>query len=136
MADDAPPPFPEAPHGYEREAVERFVEAAERRRGELEDELEAACRERAALEHELVRVRGELDATKAAMPEMGELQARLEGLEGDYAERIRALEAFLASAVREVAERCAEAGSSRTGDAAGGPVIRGAWSAAPGSDDG
>ncbi len=134
---DGPRPFPEAPYGYEREAVERFVEAADRERAELAGRLEETLRERDALEQELAALRGELDATKAAMPQIAELQARLEGLEGEYAKRVRALEAILASAAREVAERREGSLSSDDDEIPETPVIRGSWGWAPAaSDDG
>lgn len=132
-----PRPFPEAPHGYDREAVDEFVEAADRERAELAGRLEETRRERDALEQELAALRGELDATKAAMPQIAELQARLEGLEGEYARRVRALEAILASAAQEVAERREGSLSSDDNTTPEAPVIRGSWGWAPsGSDDG
>lgn len=133
---EGPRPFPEAPHGYDREAVDRFVEEAEREREELAGKLEESRRERDALERELAALRGELDATKAAMPEIGELQARLEGLEGRYAERVRALETLLASAAREVAERRSEPAPVGDQEADERAVIRGSWWAAPNADQG
>lgn len=129
------PLFPEAPHGYEREAVERFVEAADRERAELAGRLEEARRERDALEQELASLRGELDATKAAMPQIAELQARLEGMEGEYAQRVRALETILASAAREVAERRVGPIASAHDEAPETPIVRGAWWAPPDGRD-
>lgn len=136
MTDGSPPLFPEVPDGYERGAVERFVDAAERERRALEEALESARCERAALEHELARVRDELDATKAATRDADELQARVDELEGDYAARVRALEALLASAAREIVERRPEAEPPSSAGGGPAPIVRGSWAPEAGPHEG
>ena len=61
--------------------------------------------ERSELERELARLRGELDMTRAALPEIEDLHTHLQKLRDDYAARSEALQMLIAAAAREIGER-------------------------------
>lgn len=99
--------------GYAPEEVDASI-------AELEEELAGVYAQRESLERDAGRLReeverlsAELDASRAALPELEELHGQLKELRADYERRIRALELLLVATVREINERLSRGSRTR-----------------------